>query len=264
MILNSKSKPIGIFDSGVGGLTVVREIMTTLPHQPLVYFGDCFRAPYGDRNDEELMEFSRRIVRFLLSKDVGAVVVACGTISARIFEQVRAFVPPNIPVYGMLAAGVQAVVETSKNGKIGVIATEGTVNSGTFEHSIVAARPDATVKSVACPLFVPLVEEGWVDNEVADLTAQIYMRELEDSGIDALLLGCTHYPLLSPSIAKALPQGVTLVNPAGYVAQALQRDGFGAEDGDGSYDFYVSGKKERFDKIAKIILPVFDKGSILV
>jgi len=262
MTLENSIKPIGIFDSGVGGLTVAKEIMVAMPNQPLIYFGDCLKAPYGDRTDGELLEFSRRIIDFLLTKDVGAIVVACGTISTRIFTEMRQFVPSHIPVYEMLSAGVKAVTEASKTGKIGVIATEGSVASGSFESSILAARPDATVKLVACPLFVPLVEEGWVNNQVADLTAQIYLQEFATSDTDTLLLGCTHYPLLSESIAKVLPN-ITLVNPAKYIADSLHRS-----DKPSPclpvHQFYVSGKQQKFDKIAKNILPTFDKGSILV
>lgn len=254
-------KPIGIFDSGVGGLTVAKEIMLAMPQQPLVYFGDCLKAPYGDRTDEELLQFSRRIVDFLLAKDVGDIVVACGTISTRIFPQMREFVPNHIPVYEMLSAGAKSVTGASKTGKIGVIATEGSVASGAFERAILSIRPDSEVKSVACPLFVPLVEEGWVDNGVADLTAQIYLEEFAKSGIDTLLLGCTHYPLLSKSISKALPW-VNLVNPAKYIANSLDKTDLNCPNSP-IHQFYVSAKQEKFDKIAKNILPVFDKGSVL-
>ncbi|MCL2235568.1 MAG: glutamate racemase [Defluviitaleaceae bacterium] len=258
-------KPIGIFDSGVGGLTVAKEIMAVLPHQPLVYFGDCINAPYGNRTDDELLGFSQRIINFLLEKDVGAIVVACGTISTRIFAELGQFVPGHIPLYEMLTAGVQAVTEASKTGKIGVIATEGSVKSGAFEREILKARPDAMVKSVACPLLVPLVEEGWAGGEVADLVAKEYLKDLAESDVDTLLLGCTHYPLLSDSIAKSLPNA-TLINPANHVAENLRNcvNYASASPEKPKHQFYTTAKKEKFDKIAKNILPAFDKPSILV
>jgi len=245
-------RPIGIFDSGAGGLTVARQIMHALPHRRLVYFGDSLRAPYGSRRPEELVQFSREIIDFLLSKNIGALVVACGTISATVFKTVKDMAG-DMPVVGMVDAAVDAALEATKTGHIGLIATAGTIASGAHEKAIAAKRPDATLTGVACPLFVPLVEEGWLDNDVARLTAQKYLAGLAKSDIDTLILGCTHYPLLIESIKAALPADISIIDPAVRLAENL-RDLIGQ----GSYarpvhEFYISGNKDKFDQTSYIV-----------
>ncbi|MCL2350040.1 MAG: glutamate racemase [Defluviitaleaceae bacterium] len=250
----SDNRPIGIFDSGVGGLTVAKQVMAQLPNEQIIYFGDCLRVPYGEKSSEELAGFSRDIINFLLSKDAKAIIVACGTISSRIFDLVKTFAPNGIPIFGMLEPGVRAALDATRSGNIGIIATEGSINSRGFENAIVRANPNANVTGVACPLFPHLVEEGWFDNAVADMTAQIYMEDFGSKNIDTLLLGCTHYPLLSSSIAKALPAHVVLVDPAAQLVKELAQTISHAENRSSSHEYYVSGKKDRFDKVAKAIL----------
>jgi len=253
---NRADAPIGVFDSGVGGLTVARQIVAAMPHEEIVYFGDCLRAPYGDRGPEQLADFSRQIVDFLTAKGVKALVVACGTISARIFETVAQMT--DVPIIGMVKPGVDAALTATKTGRIGVLATAGTVASGAHKAAISAKRPDANVFAVACPLFVPLVEEGWFDGDVADLVAKKYVSALENSGADAVLLGCTHYPLLACAIEKALPPGVAVIDPAIALADSLKgilaEQNLLREDGEKpTHQFYISGGKEKFDGILKMI-----------
>ena len=252
-------KAIGIFDSGVGGLTVARQIMTKLPHKKLVYFGDSLRAPYGSRRPEELILFSREIIDFLMARDIGTLVVACGTISATVFDVVQKMA--DMPTAGMLDAAVDAALETTKTGCIGLVATTGTIASRAHEAAIAAKRPDVTLKAVACPLFVPLVEEGWLDNDVARLAAKKYLAEFDNSGIDTLILGCTHYPLLMESIKAALSADIIIVDPAVKLAEDLA-DIVG-QNGDATgqsphlppaHEFFVSGNKNKFEEMSYIAL----------
>jgi len=254
------TKPaIGIFDSGVGGLTVAAQIMAAQPCRPIVYFGDCLRMPYGDRSPEELAGFAHEIITFLMGHDAQAIIAACGTISSKIFDKVQDMVPAGVPVYGMVQPAVAATIAATRTGRIGIIATEGSVKAKGFEDAIKKERPDAHVVAIACPLFAPLAEEGWHNHPVTDLAAATYLKPLLGEGVDTLLLGCTHYPLLSSSIKKALPEGVAIVDPARYLAKQL-----GGQLGDGSlrepspgtgnHKFFVSGKKEKFDKMAKMVL----------
>ena len=245
-------KPIGIFDSGVGGLTVARQIMAALPHKKLIYFGDSLRAPYGSRRPEELMQFSREIIDFLLAKDIGALVVACGTISATVFDAIEQMV--DVPIVGMVDAAVDAALKATKTNRIGLIATAGTIASRAHEKAVADKRANATLKVAACPLFVPLVEEGWLDNDVARLTAQKYLAELVESDIDTLILGCTHYPLLMDSIKAALPENVNIIDPAVRLAANLAAALRGGSDLQPAHEFYISGNKDKFDQISYIAL----------
>jgi len=246
------NRPIGIFDSGVGGLTVARQIMAAMPQKRLVYFGDSLRAPYGSRQPEELVRFSRQIIDFLLTKDIGALVVACGTISATVFDEIKQMV--DIPIMGMLDAAVDAAADTTKTGRIGLIATAGTVASRAHEKAILAKQPDAELVGISCPLFVPLAEEGWLDNDVAKLTAQAYLKNLGQSGIDTLILGCTHYPLLLESIKAALPANISIIDPAVRLAQDLAAMIDSAGESAPQHEFYASGNKDKFDEMSYIAL----------
>lgn len=252
-----KNGPIGVFDSGVGGLTVVRKILESLPGEEIIYFGDNLRAPYGGREPQVLAAFSREIMDFLLGQGVKAIVVACGTISARIFNQVVAMT--DLPIVGMVNPAVEAALDATINGRIGVAATAGTISSCAHERAIKAGKTDAAVFGVACPLFVPLVEEGWLNNQVADLVAETYLSGLKDKGIDTILLGCTHYPLLLDSIKKAVGNEVIVVDPAVRLAADF-REKLAAlgllrnRDEPPKHRLYVSGDKEKFDKIATLVL----------
>jgi len=203
---------IGIFDSGVGGLTVLREIFKVLPQEDTIYFGDTARVPYGTKSPETVERYSREITSFLVKRDIKLLVVACNTASAVALNSLkREFF---IPVVGVIEPGARRAVEVTRSGRIGVIGTAGTIKSSAYTRAIKRLNPAAEVLTRACPLFVPLAEEGWTDNQVARLTAQSYLQELKEADIDTLVLGCTHYPLLKNIIAETMGPDVVLVDSA--------------------------------------------------
>ncbi len=212
--------PIGVFDSGIGGLTVVAAIMRALPAERVVYVGDTARVPYGPKSPATVLRYSQQIVTFLLDQRVKAIVIACNTATAHALETLQREVP--VPVIGVVQPGARAAVSTSRNRHIGVIGTSGTINSGAYARAIAALAPDAIVVAAACPLFVPLVEEGWIDHPATRMIAESYLAPMRDAGIDTLVLGCTHYPILAPVIAEVLGAGVTLVDSAAETALALR------------------------------------------
>lgn len=212
--------PIGIFDSGLGGLTVLREIARTLPYENLVYVGDTARVPYGVKSPETVTRYSREICHFLGELNVKAIVVACNTASALALPKIHG--EYSIPLLGVLEPGVRAAVKATRSGSIGVIGTPGTIKSGSYAQAVRKQLPDAKVLSRACPLFVPLVEEGWLDHEVTRRIAEIYLGDWKSGDLDTLILGCTHYPLLKGVIQETLGAGVTLVDSAQETAKALQ------------------------------------------
>ena len=254
------NRPIGVFDSGVGGLTVAREIMRQLPNERIVYFGDTARVPYGNKSRETITKFSRQIVRFLETQQINAIVVACNTASAYALEELEKEV--DLPMIGVVKPGVRAALGATKNKKIGVVATEATIHSGIYSRYIEKNDKDVTVLGKACPLFVPLVEEGLWEDPVTDEIARRYLAELIDSGIDTLILGCTHYPMLRSTVAKIMGESVTLVNPAYETARELKqlleekdlesehRPGLGTE----LYRFFVSDAADKFQRFANSIL----------
>ena len=207
---NLKEAPIGVFDSGVGGLTVAREIMRQIPAERIVYFGDTARVPYGSKSTDTLIRYTRQIIRFLKTRGVKAIVVACNTASAVALEAVRDEL--DIPIIGVVRPGAKVAVEATKNSKIGIIGTETTVNSGMYVKLIQELLPRAEVIGKACPLFVPLVEEGWTKDSVTEEVARRYLADLQKSEIDTLILGCTHYPLLRPIIQNVMGDSVTLID----------------------------------------------------
>ncbi|WP_099469279.1 glutamate racemase [Konateibacter massiliensis] len=253
--------PIGVFDSGVGGLTVAKEIMRQMPNERIVYFGDTARVPYGSKSKDTIIRYSRQIIRFLKTKQVKAIVVACNTASAYALDTVEAEL--DIPIIGVIKAGAKVAVETTNNGKIGVIGTEATINSGIYSTYIHKKNSELTVIGKACPLFVPLVEENWIKDSVTDEVARRYLGELKESGIDTLILGCTHYPLLRSTVGKIAGDGITLVNPAYETAlelkQLLEQKNLictNHKNNDGTrYEFYVSDGSDKFKQIANSILP---------
>ncbi len=210
---------VGIFDSGVGGLTVLREITRVLPQEDTIYFGDTARVPYGTKSPETVTRYAREITAFLVRRDIKLLVVACNTASAVALPTLKRLFP--IPVVGVIEPGARRAVEVSRSGRIGVIGTAGTIRSSAYTRAIKRLDPTAEVLTKACPLFVPLAEEGWVDNQVARLTAQTYLQELKDAGVDTLVLGCTHYPLLKPLIAEIMGHGVSLVDSAAETARTV-------------------------------------------
>ena len=255
------SAPIGVFDSGVGGLTVAREIMRNLPDEHIVYFGDTARVPYGSKSQETVIRYSKQIVRFLQTQHVKAIVIACNTASALALDAIEGEL--DIPILGVLRPGAKVAAETTKNKRVGVIATESTIRSGMYGRYIKAHDPEITVYGKACPLFVPLVEEGWLKDPVTEEVARRYLKELLEKDIDSLILGCTHYPLIRSLMRKIVGDKVQLVNPAYETAlelgRLLTREGL-ANDGSTNcagekYQFFVSDAAEKFAEFANSILP---------
>ncbi len=246
-------KPIGVFDSGVGGLTVVRALKRQMPEEPILYLGDTARLPYGTKSPATVVRYSERNIAFLLANEVRAVVVACNTASALALPKLR--LP--VPAWGVIEPGAARAAARAKE-HIGVIGTEATIASAAYEEAIARLRPELKVSSLPCPLFVPLVEEGWQDDPVAEQVARRYLEPLLASGIDTLLLGCTHYPLLSRILAKVVGERVALVDSAeataARVAAELRPERRG-EPREGAADrYFVTDAGERFQRIAGEIL----------
>lgn len=243
--------PLGVFDSGIGGLTVARALFERLPGESVIYFGDTARVPYGPKSPETVRRYSAEILAFLLKRGVKAVVVACNTSTAHALTHLQTLAP--VPVVGVIEPGARAAVAATKTGTIGVIGTAGTIASGAYERAIQALRPDARVHAQACPLFVPLVEEGWFDHPAAELIAREYLEPLKQAGVDVLVLGCTHYPLLKPLLARVMGSGVTLVDSAEETAKAVaaELEGRGLLSPGGSHEhrFVVSDDEPHFRKV---------------
>lgn len=253
--------PIGVFDSGVGGLTVAREIMRNLPNERIVYFGDTARVPYGSKSRDTILRYSRQIIRFLRTEKVKAIVIACNTASALALDEVEKEL--DIPIIGVIKSGAHVAAASTANKKIGVIGTESTINSRMYDRLIRAEDPEITVYGKACPLFVPLVEEGWLKDPVTETVARRYLKELLEEGVDSLILGCTHYPLLRSLIGEIVGPGVRLVNPAYETARELERllakhgilNTQAKPPGNEPYKFYVSDAADKFKSFANSILP---------
>ena len=212
-------KAIGIFDSGVGGLTVLREIIRALPQEDTLYFGDTARVPYGTKSPETVIRYARQITSFLVQRDIKLLVVACNTASAVSLEALKEEFP--LPIVGVIEPGARRAAAVTRTGKVGVIGTEATVRSSAYTKAIKRINPEIEVVTRPCPLFVPLVESGWVDNEVARLTARTYLQGLREEGVDTLVLGCTHYPLLKGTIAEVMGPDVRLVDSAEETARTV-------------------------------------------
>lgn len=250
-------KAIGIFDSGIGGLTVLKEIVAKLPDENIIYLGDTARVPYGIRSAETVTRYSFENTQFLLAQEIKMLVVACNTASAISLEAVKKEFP--LPIIGVLDPGARAAVRTTRSRKVGVIGTEATIRSGAYEKAIKKLAPDVHVHSLACPLFVPLAEEGWTDNDVAELVARKYLASFQDTGIDTLVLGCTHYPLLKTVINKVIGPGIALIDSATEtakeVADVLEKLKWrGNGIGEGIRKYYVTDTPARFEQIGKRFL----------
>lgn len=216
---NMNNNPIGIFDSGIGGLTVAKEIVRILPNESIIYLGDTARVPYGTRSKEVVTEFAKELTEFLLKRKVKVIVVACNTISAVALSEIENMSP--IPVVGVVKPAVKKAMKSTRNNRIGVIGTQGTIQSKAYENQIKAIDPDIEIISVGCPLFVPLAEEG-LNGEATRLIAEDYLDKIIKSGVDTLVLGCTHYPLLLETIAKTVGDNVVLIDSAEPTAQELK------------------------------------------
>ncbi len=252
------NRPIGVFDSGLGGLTVVRELLEQLPHEDIVYFGDTGRVPYGSRSPEMVKRYAVQDCGLLLKQDVKCIIAACGTVSSVAGEVLRAL---PVPAMGVVEPTVEAALRATKTDCIGVIGTAVTVRSRSFEKAIRRTRPNAKVFAQACPVLVTLVESGWVeeDNPATEEVARRYLEPLVEQKIDTLILGCTHFPLLAPILSRILGEGVTLINSGAATAAKCasllqQHDMLSASDGMGKRQFFVSDQPYNFTRVAEMFL----------
>ena len=260
-LIMDKNAPIGVFDSGVGGLTVAREIMRQIPNERIVYFGDTARVPYGSKSKDNIIKFSRQIIRFLQTENVKAIVIACNTASALALDEMQQEF--DLPILGVVKPGAKVAVETTANKRIGLIGTEANLRSGVYTRYIKSLDDEAKVFEKACPLFVPLVEEGWLHDDITLQVASRYLEELKEKDIDTLIMGCTHYPLIRSTIRKVMGDKVNLVNPAYETAielkNLLERDNLAnkcdVDSPSSMYRFYVSDAEEKFKLFANSILP---------
>lgn len=249
-------RAIGIFDSGIGGLTVVQALLRSLPNEILIYLGDTARYPYGTKSADVVRRYSFENTEFLVEKGIKLLVVACNTSTATAFASLQERY--EVPIVGVIEPGAVVAVETTRNRKIGVIATEATIASGEYTRTLRRLGQDLEIYTRACPLFVPLAEEGWLDNDIARRTADTYLRSLRRSGIDTLVLGCTHYPLLKGVIQETVGSEVALVDSATATARAvrdlLRRHRLLRTTGTGSTHFFVTDAPERFAKVGSRFL----------
>ena len=252
-------RPIGVFDSGLGGLTAVREIRSILPFENIIYFGDTSRVPYGGRSQEILLKYARQDIHFLRSFDIKALLVACGTVSTTALPTLEK--ESDLPILGVVEPACRRALAVTRSKRVGLIATAASVRSGAYERTIAAMDGGVTVIARACPLFVPLVENGRyrVGDSVIETVAREYLEPLKETGIDTLILGCTHYPLLTEIIGDIMGPGVTLVSAGEESAFELKRmlkarNLRADEDRQGESEFYVSDRAEDFENIASVFL----------
>jgi glutamate racemase len=254
--MTARDGAIGIFDSGVGGLTVLHALLEALPAEDLVYFGDTARTPYGTKSPEVVTRYSLENCEFLRDRGVKMLVVACNSSSAVALDAVAARIA--VPVVGVIEPGARAALARTRSGRIGVIGTEATIASGAYTRVLRSLRPDVELYTRPCPLLVPLAEEGWTDGAIARGIVETYLQSLARSGIDTLILGCTHYPLLKPLIAEVMGDGVTLVDSAEETArevgERLQAGGLGRSGTGGRTSFFVTDVPERFVRIGQRFL----------
>ncbi|MCX7876025.1 MAG: glutamate racemase [Melioribacteraceae bacterium] len=253
----NRTNPIGFFDSGIGGLTVVKSFMQLMPNENIVYFGDTARVPYGSKSNETVIEYSIQAANFLLRKNIKLLVVACNTASAIALNELRKFL--TIPVIGMIEPGAKYALSESKNKRIGVIGTRATINNKAYSTELKKQSPKVKVFEKACPLFVPLAEEGWVDHKATELIAKEYLLELKENKIDSLILGCTHYPILSSIIQKAVGKTVKLIDSGTPSAKLVEDylNGRGLRNQSvhhGVAEFYVSDVPAKFKEVAEKFL----------
>jgi len=250
--MSGNAAPIGVFDSGIGGLTVVRELMRQLPNESIIYFGDTARVPYGPKSPETVLRYSREIVEFLKGEGVKAVVVACNTATAHALPALRE--ENDLPIIGVIEPGSRAAARATSTGRVGVIGTQGTINSRAYEKAIKGVAPETEIIALACPLFVPLAEEGWLDTDVTRLVAEEYLKPVNDARIDTLVLGCTHYPLLKPVIGRVVGRDVRLIDSAEETAAetvaTLKSSGLAhAKTDHARYRFIASDAPEQFLRV---------------
>lgn len=253
----NRSNPVGVFDSGIGGLTVVKSLDSFLPSESVIYFGDTARVPYGNKSNDTIVEYALQDAAFLIKKNVKMIVVACNTASSVALDALKENF--NVPIVGMIEPGAKAALQATKNKKIGVIGTSSTIANQAYSKSLLALDNSVTVHEKACPLFVPLAEEGWVDHKATKLIAKEYLTELKEMDIDTLILGCTHYPILRNVIQDAIGKKVTLID-SGSAASTEVSDylnGRGIKNTSnllGRHEFYVSDVPRKFKQIADMFL----------
>ncbi|MDR8392212.1 glutamate racemase [Aliifodinibius sp. S!AR15-10] len=255
--MSKKSAPIGIFDSGIGGLTVVKAVREALPHENIIYFGDTARVPYGIKSEETVRNYALQITNFLLERNVKMILIACNTVSASAKKEVQK-AAGDIPVLDVITAGTRAAMK-HKHIHIGVIGTLATVGSGAYETAIREYNGSITITSAACPLLVPLAEEGWIDNDIAKQTLQTYLQKFEGSDIDSLILGCTHYPLFKETIKKVLHDPkIEIVDSALSIAEMAKKEldklDLLNDEAAGRFECYVSDRPQRFHELAERFL----------
>ncbi|HEY2388779.1 MAG TPA: glutamate racemase [Candidatus Binatia bacterium] len=247
---------IGIFDSGVGGLTVLHRLLETVPNEHLVYLGDTARFPYGTKSAAVVTRYSVENTQFLVDKGVKLLVVACNSSSAVALDTLRERF--EVPVIGVIEPGARAAVAATRNRRVGIIGTEATIASGSYTRALRAIDAELEIYTRACPLFVPLAEEGWIENDVAREAAALYLASLRQSGIDSLVLGCTHYPLLARTIGEYLGPKVQLIDSATETARdvvaTLAERGLARTSGRGSASFFVTDVPDRFIKVGSRFL----------
>lgn len=251
-----ENKAIGVFDSGLGGLTVAKEIMKLLPNEKIVYFGDTARVPYGSKSEKVVVKYSKEITNFLLTKNIKMLVIACNTATAMALDEIQKCV--DIPVIGVIKPGSRRACKTTVNKRIGIIGTKGTVESGTYPKEIKNIDSSCEVFQKSCPLFVPLIEEGMLEDSVTMDIAQRYLRDFDNTGIDTLVLGCTHYPLIKETLKKIVKEKVILIDSAEETAIEVRAILYNKrilrhEKGEES-EFYVSDSPDRFVEVGKLFL----------
>lgn len=254
--MTDRDAPIGVFDSGLGGLTVVRELIRQLPNESIIYFGDTARVPYGPKGQGTVIRYSQDVAAFLRTQGVKAIVVACNTATAHALPTLVA--EQGVPVIGVIEPGSRAAVRVSRDRRIGVIGTRGTIRSLAYDKAIMRLAPDATVTAAACPLFVPMIEEGWLDSEPTRIVARTYLDPFTDGRIDTLVLGCTHYPLLKAVIGQTVGRDVRLIDSAeetaAETARVLRENDLEATGSDARYRFVASDDPEQFLSVGQRFL----------
>lgn len=251
------SKYIGIFDSGLGGLTAVKELMHLMPDEPIVYFGDTGRVPYGSKSNDTIIKYTKSDIKFLNTFDLKLIIIACGTASTIALPAVEG--TSDVPIFGVVGAAAKRAAEVTKNKRIGIIGTAGSIRSGAYERLIAQIDPDIFTISNSCPLFVPLVESGFTTGEIARLAAVEYLSGIKAAGVDTLILGCTHYPLLKETIGEVMGSRVQLIDPgkvtAGFVKTYLEQHALlCSEKSEEQYKFFVSDCPDDFAELGSRFL----------
>ena len=253
------NRPIGVFDSGIGGLTIVNALAKILPHEKIVYVGDTARVPYGNKSTERIQQYSEEITRWLIQEECKIVVVACNTASSHALDNLKSKF--NIPIIGVIEPGVEASIYATQNNRIGVLGTYGTIRSNAYGQALKRLNKDILVINQACPLFVPLVEEGWVNGEVPEKIAKIYLENIVASDVDTLILGCTHYPLLKSTINKVMNIKIKLVDSVDTTASVVQSvinelELYPEKDKSGGIFCHVTDSVDLFESLAGRFLEV--------